>query len=104
MGNRRKKRYEKILGTIKHNSGGDMAPVAKISSVKQTCCAHGDMEPREFRNTLKAACGNGDAIRGETYVCVPNSDQWVREAIQYVVENTDNPKQFVANANGWLAQ
>jgi len=95
----RRERYEKIVRTVKLNCGGNMNPVAKRSSVKQTLCSHGDMQPSKFDTTLQAASDNDDVILGGGYVTVPSSRELVTDAIEYVIENSEDPQSFVAQAN-----
>jgi hypothetical protein len=68
-------------------------------AVRTKLVAHGELDPESYQKALRALVEQDEVIQGETYLTPVVDSRWITEAIEYVAEHSDNPSEFVANAN-----
>ena len=70
--------------------------------IRTRLVAHGELSPEQFDSVLGALAQNADAVRGSGGITPVVDDVWLRDAIEYVAEKADDPREFVAKANQYL--
>jgi len=96
----RKKRYERVKRCINRETQNQPDTMAmKESDLRTRFCANADMEPDAFNSVLGALAQNGDMVRGSGWITPNLDDLWLREAIEYVADREESPREFVAAVN-----
>ena len=98
-----KERYEMLVNIIDYNGGRKKPYVVKRVSVRTIACSYGPTEPEDFEKTLRRAKERSEIVVGSEYLTTYQSEDRLKTAMNYVVDNADNPRQFVAQANQILA-
>lgn len=77
-----KGRYQKVVGTVRQNTGGKQPPLASERAIRSICCSTGPLEVDEYQRTLQAAIENDDLLEwhGQLAVAEPEPLQAVVEA------------------------
>lgn len=104
--NRRKTVYERVREYIMRNTTAHPTQKAvKEQQLKLSLVAHGDLEVDEVNTALKAL-GEQEVIQyGSGWIIPVVDEQYHREAIVYVVENsTGDVSEFVSVANTAIAE
>lgn len=99
----RKARYGLLLDVVNYNSGYK-SPVARKTTVKGILVGSMNLSGDLFDSHFKAACDNGHLVAGSGYVWHPEQSGPFEAAIEHVVDEADDPREFVANMNRWRGE
>jgi len=77
-----KVRYERVVETIRKNTGGTQPPLVSESAVRVTACSNGSLDVDDYETALEAAVQRDDILRwhGQLAVAEPEPLQAVIEA------------------------
>jgi len=77
-----KGRYEKVVGTVRQNTGGKQPPLVSESAVRVCACSTGSLDVDNYETALEAAIENDDLLEwhGQLAVAEPEPLQAVVEA------------------------
>ena len=77
-----KGRYQKVVETVRQNTGGKQPPLVSQSAVRVTACSTGSLDVDDYETALEAAVQRGDLLRwhGQLAVAEPEPLQAVIEA------------------------
>jgi len=99
----RQNRYEYVRRTVYRCPKQPDRYAFRESDIRTRLVAHGELSPDEFDTVLGALAQNDDAVRGAGWITPVIDDVWLRDAIEYVADRADDPREFVSNANQYLA-
>ena len=74
-------------------------PAVKEQHLKTTLCSHGSLEPEQVDKAVRALGEQEKIVYGSGWITVVLDDQWLRDALNHVVEHGDSPKEFVRVVN-----
>ena len=98
--NTREEAYNRVFDYIKHNTTTLANQKAvREQQLKLSLVAHGDLDSDEVNKALKALGEQEKIVYGSGWITVNIDNVWLKDALSYVVENGDSPKEFVKVAN-----
>jgi hypothetical protein len=98
----RANRYEYVRRTVYRCPKQPDRYAFRERDIRTRLVAHGELSPEQFDSVLGALAQNADAVRGSGWITPVVDDVWLRDAIEYVADRAEDPREFVANANQYL--
>lgn len=95
--------YDRVLETIRQQTGGEQPGTIPESHLRQVCCSSGSLDVDEYRAALEDAVQNGDVCRWQGQLVLVEPD-----AIVAALEDeadADHPRSsFIARLNKLLQE
>ena len=99
--NTRQEAYTRVFDFIKHNTTAlPNQEAVQEQQLKLSLVAHGDLDADEVNKCLAALVEQGKIVRAGGWLtpCLETAN-WKTRAIEFVVEEDENPREFVAAVN-----
>lgn len=96
-----KTRYERVLGAVRHNTGGSQPPLASERAIRTVCCSTGSLSVDGYERSLRAAVENDDLLEWNGHLAIAESDA-LRAVIEAEVSCETPNRDLVARCNRLL--
>ena len=86
-----KGRYQKVVETVRQNTGGKQPPLVSESAVRVTACSTGSLDVDDYETALEAAVQRDDLLEWHAQLAVAEP-----EPLQAVIESeaaSDSPRK-----------
>ena len=98
----RKVAYERVVATVKKQTGGSLGAMTSERNVRTVAVANGSLDVDEYEKALRAAIGNGDVFRWHGQLVAAEPDR-IRAAIE-AEATADHPRRgLIGQLNRILA-
>lgn len=98
---RRQSTYERVVETVRQQTGGQQPAMIPESNLRQVCCSSGSLGVDEYRTARKAAVQNGTLINWHGRLLVAEPDAIVA-ALEEEAASEAPRSGFIARLNAAL--